>query len=64
MWCLISYLVQFLLWDLLSDGGVVPLKVQHKPQQAALGFVAHLLGKTPLHVRRLSENAFDLKFGF
>lgn len=38
--------VKLLLWDLVSYWLVVSLQVQNQPQQATLGFVAHLLRQT------------------
>lgn len=38
--------VKLLLWDLVSYWLVVPFQVQNQPQQATLGFVAHLLRQT------------------
>ncbi len=47
------HLVEFLLWDLVPDGLVVSFQVQDQAQQAALGFVAHLFGKTSFLIWRL-----------
>lgn len=49
----VSYLVQLLFGNLLSDWCVVLLQVQNKSQQATFSLVAHLLSQTSLHVRRL-----------
>ncbi len=47
------HLVEFLLWDLVPDGLVVSFQVQDQTQQPALGFVAHLFGKTSFLIWRL-----------
>lgn len=51
----VSYLVQLLFGDLLSDRCVVLLEVQYKSQQATFSLVAHLLSQASLHIRRLRQ---------
>lgn len=58
-----AHLVQPLLWDLLSDRGVVPLEVQNKSQQATLCLVAHLLSQSPLHIRWLIQGKIEASWG-
>lgn len=49
------HLVEFLLWDLVPNGLVVSFQVKDQSQQATLGFVAHLFGKTSILIRRLER---------
>lgn len=52
---MVTYLVQLLFRDLLSNRCVVLLQVQYKSQQATFSLVAHLLSQTTLHIRRLRD---------
>ena len=49
------YLVELLLWDLLSDWSVVLVQVQYKAQKTTLCLVANLLRQTPFRIRWLER---------